>query len=108
MILNEKIYVDEEKSRISIKLDREEELLPRIEHKANSLLEKLISYEYLCLMLAEEQLIYQKGCGSYSKKDIFKRFTKIYSLSPEYHELCWQIAKLEVFFAEKSVVCSYM
>lgn len=105
MILNEGIFIHEEKSRINLKLDMEEELIPQIEHKANYLLEKMITYKFLCLILAEKQLIYQKGCGSYSEKDIFKKFKEIHNLSPEYHELCWQIAKLEVFFAEKSVVC---
>ena len=105
MILNEGIFIHEEKSRINLKLDMEEELIPQIEHKANTLLEEMNPYEYLCLKLAENQLIYQKGCGSYSEKDIFKKFKEIYYHSPEYHELCWQIAKLEVFFAEKSVVC---
>ncbi len=107
MILNEGISICEEKSRINLILDNEDELLPRIEHNANKLLEKMIPYKYLCLILAEKQLIYQKGCGSYSEKDIFKKFKEIYNLSPEYHELCWQIAKLEVFFAEKNVVCIY-
>lgn len=107
-LFSEEISINEQKSRINIEpfsLDAKEDkqLKSKIIHSANKILERILPYTFLCLILAEYQLIYQEGHDNFTEKDVLKRGKEIYNISPEYHEICWQISKLQVYFSQKSL-----
>ena len=60
-----------------------------------------LSYDELCWMLAEKQLIIQKGDENVTEDDIRKLAAKIFSSTSSYDELCWLIAELNILVDEK-------
>jgi hypothetical protein len=69
-----------------------------INEMANKIILSLLPYWWLCFLLANYILIYQKGYGKYSKKKVKKQMKSIYLVSPEYHELCWYLSLFQIFF----------
>jgi len=60
-----------------------------------------LSYNELCWMLSEKQLIIQKGDENVSEDDIRKLAAKISQSTSSYDELCWLIAELNILVDEK-------
>jgi len=60
-----------------------------------------LSYDELCWMLAEKQLIIQKGDKNISENDIRKLASEIFRSTSSYDELCWLIAELNILVDEK-------
>lgn len=55
-----------------------------------------LSYDELCWMLAEKQLIIQKGDENVTENDIRQKAEEISHSSCSYDELCWLIAELKI------------
>ena len=60
-----------------------------------------LSYDELCWMLAEKQLIIHKGDENVSENDIRELAAKIFSSTSSYDELCWLISELNILVDEK-------
>ena len=60
-----------------------------------------LSYNELCWMLAEKQLIIQKGDNNVTNDDIRKKAEEVFRSSCTYDELCWLIAELKILTEEK-------
>ena len=90
-------------AKLTLEIEKDKKLREKIEHSANHLLEQVFPYDVLCWELAEFELILKKGWGLYSENDVIKRAEKIFGLSPEYHQLCWQISVIKVFLEENDL-----
>ena len=60
-----------------------------------------LSYDELCWMLAEKQLIIQKGDENVTEDEIRKLAAKIFHSSSSYDELCWLISELNILVDKK-------
>ena len=60
-----------------------------------------LSYNELCWLLAEKQLIIQKGDENVSVDDIRKKAEEIFRSSCTYDELCWLISELKILTEKK-------
>ena len=60
-----------------------------------------LSYDELCWMLAEKQLIIQKGDKNVSEDDIRKKAAEIFRSTTPYDELCWLISELNILVDKK-------
>jgi len=60
-----------------------------------------LSYNDLCWLLAEKQLIIQKGDENVSVDDIRKKAEEIFRSSCTYDELCWLISELKILTEKK-------
>ena len=60
-----------------------------------------LSYNELCWMLAEKQLIIQKGYDNVSEDDIRKKAEEVFRSSCTYDELCWLISELKTLTEKK-------
>ncbi|MFX1442939.1 MAG: hypothetical protein ACFFHV_05945 [Promethearchaeota archaeon] len=60
-----------------------------------------LSYNELCWMLAEKQLIIQKGDEHVFENDIRNKAAQIFSSDLSYDELCWLIAELNILVDKK-------
>jgi hypothetical protein len=60
-----------------------------------------LSYDELCWMLAEKQLIIQKGDKNVSEDDVRKKAAEIFRSTTPYNELCWLIAELNILVDKK-------
>jgi len=60
-----------------------------------------LSYNDLCWLLAEKQLIIQKGDENVSIDDIRKKAEEICRSSCTYDELCWLISELKILTEKK-------
>lgn len=88
---------------LTLEIEKEKKFREKIEHSANQLLGQDFPYDVLCWELAEFELILKKGWGLYSENDVVKRAEKIFELSPEYHQLCWQISVIKVYLEENDL-----
>ncbi|MFX0139809.1 MAG: hypothetical protein ACFFDN_39580 [Candidatus Hodarchaeota archaeon] len=79
----------------------DEELKEMIRVAAYFISQNQLSYNELCWMLAEKQLIIQKGDDNVTKDDIQKKAEEIFRSSCTYDELCWLIAELKILTEEK-------
>lgn len=52
-------------------------------------------------MLAEKELIIQKGNKNVSENDVKKKAEEIFRSSSTYDELCWLIAELNILVEKK-------
>ena len=60
-----------------------------------------LSYNELCWLLAEKQLIIQKGDENVSVDDIRKKAEEIFRSSCTYDELCWLLSELKILTEKK-------
>lgn len=60
-----------------------------------------LSYDELCWMLAEKQVIIQKGDENVTENDIRQKAEEIFRSSCSYDELCWLIAELNILVDKK-------
>ena len=60
-----------------------------------------LTYNELCWMLAEKQLIIQKGDKNVTEVDIRKKASEIFRSNASYDELCWLIAELDILVEKK-------
>jgi len=60
-----------------------------------------LSYDELCWMLAEKQLIIQKGDKNVNENNIRQKAEEIFCSSCSYDELCWLIAELNILVDKK-------
>ncbi len=60
-----------------------------------------LSYNDLCWLLAEKQLIIQKGDENVSVEEIRKKAEEIFRSSCTYDELCWLISELKILIEKK-------
>lgn len=58
-------------------------------------------YDELCWMLAEKQLIIEKGDENVTEDDIRKKAAEIFRSTTPYDELCWLIAELNILVDKK-------
>jgi len=98
-----KKYRKSEPEREELKQKEKEEvnLSKMIDVGAFYLSQNQLSYDELCWMLAEKQLIIQKGDENVTEDDIRKLAAKIFSSTSSYDELCWLIAELNILVDEK-------
>ena len=87
-MLVEEIQFNKEKNKI---------LKTLIDQKAKFLIKEQRSYINLCNILADFQLIVEKGYNNYSETEIINLGDKIFHSDISYEELCWLIANLFVF-----------
>ena len=78
-------------------IENHDELKNYIDNSAYNLSDELIPYDVLCWELAEYQLIFEKGKGKYSERDVIKRAEEIFDLSLSYEDICWLISGLKVY-----------
>ncbi len=78
------------------KPERDEELREHIKVAAYFLSKSYLSYDDLCWLLAEKQMVIQKGYDNVTENDIRKKAEEVYRSSSTYDELCWLNAKLDV------------
>jgi hypothetical protein len=90
-----------EKEAIKQKEKEEVDLSEKISVGAYYLSQNQLSYDELCWMLAEKQLIIQKGDKNVSEDDIRKLAAEIFRSTTPYDELCWLIAELNILVDEK-------
>ena len=90
--INQKSF--EELSEI---ITRNKEFKSRIDDTANNLSKELLPYDFLCWMLAEFQLTFEKCPRNYSKQDLTRRTKKVIDYNLDYNDLCWLIASLKVY-----------
>lgn len=55
-----------------------------------------LTYNDLCWLLAEKNLILQKGYDNFTEADIKKKAEEVFATSCTYDELCWLVAELEL------------
>ena len=60
-----------------------------------------LSYNELCWMLAEKQLVIQKGDKNVTENDIRNKAAQIFRVNLSYDELCWLIAELNILVDKK-------
>ncbi len=85
-----------------IQIEKQEvDLSEMISVGAYYLSQNQLSYDELCWMLAEKQLIIQKGDKNVSEEDIRKKAAEIFRSATPYDELCWLIAELNILVDEK-------
>ena len=60
-----------------------------------------LSYNDVCWLLAEKQLIIQKGDENVSVDDIRKKAEEIFRSSCTYDELCWLLSELKILTEKK-------
>ncbi len=62
------------------------------------------SYNNLCWLLAEKQLIIEKGQMDIDKDEIKEKAEEIFKSSVTYHELCWIIAEIDILVDRKYLI----
>jgi len=62
-----------------------------------------LSYDKLCWMLAEKQLIIEKSQLDLDEDEVRKKAEEIYKSSVTYDELCWIIAEFDVLIDRKYI-----
>ncbi|MFX1394987.1 MAG: hypothetical protein ACFFAH_15650 [Promethearchaeota archaeon] len=92
---------EQEKITPEPKQRSDEDLKEMIRVAAYFISQNQLSYNELCWMLAEKQLIIQKGDDNVTENDIQKKAEEVFRSSCTYDELCWLIAELKIFTEEK-------
>lgn len=82
-------------------IGKENDLESQINMAAYYLSQKNISYDELCWILSEKELIIQKGAENISESNIRKKAEEIFNSSCTYDELCWLIAELDILIEKK-------
>ncbi|TFG00255.1 MAG: hypothetical protein EU540_05530 [Promethearchaeota archaeon] len=77
------------------------DLKEMIDVAAYFLSQNQLSYNELCWLLAEKQLIIQMGDENVSLDDIRKKAEEIFRSSCTYDELCWLISELKILTEKK-------
>ena len=94
------------------KTEPDKEITKQVEIKKENLKEDInvaayflsqneLSYDELCWMLAEKQLIIQKGDENVTENDIRQKAEEIFNSSCSYDELCWLISELSILVDKK-------
>ena len=87
---------EQEKIPSEPKKKSDEELKEMIQVGAYFLSHNQLSYIELCWMLAEKQLIIQKGDENVTENEIRKKSEEVFRSSCTYDELCWLISELNI------------
>ncbi len=82
-------------------LKRTPELDKQIQDAAYFFSQKGFSYDELCWMYAEVQLIVLKGDSTISKDEIKSKAGEINALNLSPDELCWKTAELDILIEKK-------
>jgi hypothetical protein len=82
-------------------IGKENDLESQINMAAYYLSQKIISYDELCWILSEKELIIQMGAENISESNIRKKAEEIFNSSCTYDELCWLIAELDILIEKK-------
>ena len=99
--LNKYRKAEPEKLTIEPEIISDVELKEMIGVAAYFLSQNELSYNDLCWMLAEKQLIIQKGYENVTENDIRKKAEEVYRSSCTYDELCWLISELNILIEKK-------
>ncbi len=82
-------------------LKRSQELEKKIQEAAYFFSRKGFSYDELCWLYAEVQLIIQKGNSTISKDEIKKKAEEVNAMNLSPDELCWKTAELNILIEKK-------
>ena len=96
-----KEYRKTEPEKITTEETSDVDLKEMINVAAYFLSQNQLSYNELCWLLAEKQLIIQKGDENVSLNDIRKKAEQIFRSSCTYDELCWLISELKILKEKK-------
>ncbi|MFX0188909.1 MAG: hypothetical protein ACFE8A_14380 [Candidatus Hodarchaeota archaeon] len=99
--LKEHRKTEPEKIPSEPKKKSDDELKEMIQVRAYFLSHNQLSYNELCWMLAEKQLIIQKGDENVTENEIRKKAEEVFRSSCTYDELCWLISELNILIEQK-------
>ncbi|MFX1258187.1 MAG: hypothetical protein ACFFAN_10030 [Promethearchaeota archaeon] len=91
-----KKYRKSEPEKKGIISESDEELMSQIRVAAYFLSINNLSYNDLCWLLSEKELIIQKGYDNITEKEIKQKAEEIYRSTCSYEELCWLNAELKI------------
>ncbi|MFX0081134.1 MAG: hypothetical protein ACFE94_05215 [Candidatus Hodarchaeota archaeon] len=83
-----------------VKIELNQKLRSKAKYTAKELSKKYYPYDALCWALAEFQMIFEKGHGSFSEQDVIERVQKIMDSPLSYEKVCWLISMLKVYLEE--------
>ncbi|MFX1503230.1 MAG: hypothetical protein ACFFDH_19875 [Promethearchaeota archaeon] len=78
-------------------IEMSKDLKLKIEEFYQHLINSYFPFDALCWALAELELIFEKGSGKYSEKDVIKRAEKILSSDINYDTLCLLISRFKAY-----------
>ncbi|MFX1388736.1 MAG: hypothetical protein ACFE9Z_01575 [Promethearchaeota archaeon] len=72
----------------------------KVNENYKRLLRSNFPFDAMSWALAEMQLIFEKGHGDFTEKEVVRVAQKIIDNIPDYDTLCWLIANFKVYLEE--------